>query len=774
MAQAVYATAPTEAYESKTVGRIDIQMQNMPPGTSFDPKAVQARMNTHTGSPFSQLIFDGDLKTLSDEYDRVEPSIEIVNGEVYITLRVWPRPMINDIVWKGNDKVSTKTLRKELGIKKGRAFDRYEFNKGLSKVKEYYIKHGYFESQVSYSLQNDPKTNSVVVEISVQEGRAGIIDDIVFKGFSPAEQSRILEMIYTKKYNLFLSWLTGTGIYNEEAADQDKLTVVNFFHNKGYADARVDITTVPAETPGKINLVISVNRGTLFHFGKVTYSGNTLFTDQEIERQFLARPHGTYSPEKLQNTAKAIKELYGRKGYIDASVQFNTELVSDTPIYNVHFDIDEGQQYKIGLIRVFGNVQTKAEVILHESLLIPGETFDSAKLKRTQERLENMGYFKTVNVYAVRTQDDQLLGENFRDVYIEVDETTTGHFSLFFGLSSGDGVFGGADLTETNFNIRGFRDVFKDGLSAFRGGGEFAHAKATVGSKQRSYIISWVTPYFRDTLWRVGFDTFLSQSKLQAKKYEIDSFGGSIFASYPINAYWSYGWKYRIKHANIDVSHGASHKERETKEGTGNVSATSISMTFDSTDSINKPHRGFRSYMEAEFSGLGGDFSFLKYSYLNTYYQNLWRRGIFKYRWDFRFIQPIWWTNHSLDIPVSERFFAGGENTVRGYKSYDLGPHFSKKGDKHGGDPMGGISYSVLSAEYLHELFRMMDGFVFVDAGSVRLKKFCPSKYKMSYGFGVRLNVMANMPVTIGLGFPVNPPHKSTVQKFFFSMGGQF
>ena len=154
------------------------------------------------------------------------------------------------------------------------------------------------------------------------------------------------------------------------------------------------------------------------------------------------------------------------------------------------------------MVRVFGNSQTEANVILRESLLVPGETFDGAKLKATQSRLENMGYFKSVNVYAVRTTDDQALGENYRDVYIEVEETTTGNISLFFGFSSADDAFGGLDLSESNFNYKGIPRVFKDGLSSLRGGGEYAHARASFGSKQRTYTVSWLNPYFRDTLWR--------------------------------------------------------------------------------------------------------------------------------------------------------------------------------------------------------------------------------------------------------------------------------
>lgn len=139
-----------------------------------------------------------------------------------------------------------------------------------------------------------------------------------------------------------------------------------------------------------------------------------------------------------------MKDLYGQKGYIDASVQHETLLKESEPVFDVDFYIDEGGQYKVGLVHIFGNTSTHNNVILRESLLVPGETFDSRKLKATQKRLEAIGYFKSVNVYAVRTADDVDLGENYRDVYIEVEETTTGNVSLFMGFSSTDSVFGGA------------------------------------------------------------------------------------------------------------------------------------------------------------------------------------------------------------------------------------------------------------------------------------------------------------------------------------------
>ena len=139
-----------------------------------------------------------------------------------------------------------------------------------------------------------------------------------------------------------------------------------------------------------------------------------------------------------------------------------------------------------------------------------------------------------------------------------------------------------------------------------------------------------------------------------------------------------------------------------------------------------------------------------------------------KYRFDFRFIEPLFSTNHPEDVPLSERFFLGGEGSVRGYRPFDLGEHYPN------GDPKGGISTSILSLEYVQEILKILDGFVFVDAGSLSLSRFRVGTFRMSWGFGVKIELINRVPVILGMGFPVNPAHKNEVQKFYFSMGGQF
>jgi outer membrane protein insertion porin family len=361
------------------------------------------------------------------------------------------------------------------------------------------------------------------------------------------------------------------------------------------------------------------------------------------------------------------------------------------------------------------------------------------------------------------------LGESYRDVYIEVEETTTGNVGLFFGFSSADDIFGGLDLSETNFNYRGIPRLFRDGPGALRGGGEYAHARANIGAKQRTYTVSWLTPYFRDTLWRVGFDVSESYSTLITSDYRMETLGFSLYASYPLNYLWSFGTKYRFRNSMTHVPKHAPALEREQSGNTGIISGIGSSLSFDSTDSAVKPHRGFRSSLEGELVGVWGTYNYLRFAYVNSYYSPLWKYGTMKYRWDVRFIEPLWKTNHPNDIPLTERFFIGGLTSVRGYKDFDLGPHYSKTGD-----PEGGISSAVLSLEYLQTLLPIADAFVFADAGSISMKRFNLPTFRLTTGVGLRLELMNRVPIILGLGFPINRDHHSELRKFFFSMGGQF
>lgn len=777
-----------ELYEDKKVSQIEIVYDCNDPDAAFDEKIILSRLRTKKGDEFSQLTFDSDLKSLSEQYERVEPVITLKDGQIVIAIHVAPKPLIHQILIEGNDRISKGTIQSELEIKPGTVFNRQEFNQAFNKIQQYYQKKGYFESQIDYRLIPVSGSNQVDILIEIQEGRPGMIKEISLKGFTKSEKSDISEQMYLKKYNFITSWLTGEGLFRDEALEQDRMTILTYLQNKGYADAKVDIQLEEDPITGKLIVEITAHRGSQYHVGDITVEGNTLFTKEELMKRSLVSSGDIYAPDKVRDTSQAMKDLYGQKGYIDASVQFETSLKEDEPIFNVDYMVDEGQQYKIGLIHIFGNSSTENNVILRESLLVPGETFDSRKLKATQMRLEAVGYFKSVNVYAVRTPDDAALGENYRDVYIEVEETSTGNVSLFMGFSSMDDVFGGLDLTERNFHIANVPKAIRGKVSTLRGGGEYFHVRGTAGKKQNNILVSWMNPYVNDSLWRLGVELTQTYSKLQ-ENVKVITYGGSVTASYPLSNYWTAGMRQRLRHSNdslnidpldsSEIARQSVNRVKDELDQKGLISAFSGNISYDSVDSPYKPHRGWRSYFESEIAGIGGNYQFAKFQYLNAIYFPLWSKGTFKLRGDFKFIARFGKTDKQK-VPYSERFFLGGDRDMRGYKPFLLGPVVELQ-DAAGNfrpteTPYGGLTSGLLSLEYNQEIFRMLDAFLFVDGGVVNFNQFDWRQARATAGGGLRLDIGNRTPIMVGWGYAFDKADRKNkkTQPFFFSMGGTF
>lgn len=777
-----------ELFDEKPVSKIEVVLDSPEPNTTFDPKPVLSSLRTKEGDSFSQLTFDADLKHLSEKYDRVEPTIQLKNGEVVISIHITPKPIIHKINFSGNQRFGTWKLQSELDVEPGTVFQRQDFNKAFNKLKDYYFKRGYFEAELDYSLVPVPDTNQVDVEIHIQEGRPGFIQQITLQGFTKAEAGEIEEQMILKKYYFLTSWLTGSGYFREEALEQDKMTIVNYLHNKGYADAYVDITCEENPASGKLMIEITAHRGAQYHIGNVQIEGNTLISTEEIKARAPLGSGDIYSPEKIRDISQSIKDLYGQKGYIDASVQYETSLRENEPIFDLSFTIEEGQKYKVGLIHIFGNSSTQSNVILRESLLVPGETFDSRKLKATQQRLEAVGYFKSVNVYAVRTAEDAELGDEYRDVYIEVEETSTGNISLFMGFSSMDNVFGGIDLTERNFNLAHFPYIFKARPSMLRGGGEYFHVRGTAGKKENNVLVSWLNPYVNDSLWRLGVELSQTYSQLQ-KHVKVITYGGSVYTSYPLSNYWTAGMRQRLRHSN-DSLHLDAYDDSQTAAASieaiknqldqkGLISAFSGNLGYDSVDNSFRPHRGWRSYFESEVAGIGGNYVFSKLSYINSIYIPIWAKGTLKFRGDFKYLFPFGKTSEN-GVPYSERFFLGGETNVRGYKPFLLGPVVQVQ-DQNGtyqdtDTPLGGLSSMYLSLEYNQQIFRILDAFAFFDAGSLNFAEMSMEKVRATVGGGLRLDIGNRTPIMVGWGYAFSQADRENgkTQPFFFSMGGQF
>lgn len=761
------------SYEALRVSKIVFEVH--PAEGKVRESVLRTQMQTKVGNLFSQVEFDQDLKRLAEQFYRIEPKFDISQNTLSISLSLWEKPTIRQVLWEGNEHVKATTLEKELEVEPGTVYDKEKFLCAFNNVKTYYIKKGYFSSELSYRVIPVEGTNSCDILISVHEGHAGYVAEIRFSGITKEEEHEILEEIYTKKYFFFLSWITSSGMYNPEMVDYDRVTILNLLQDKGYADAAVEVCVSDLPDSNRVVIDVTVDKGTCYCVGRLAFRGNTLYSDEQVWKMLQLRPGMCYSPEKLRESIKAIKECYGAKGYIDAVVDPSLCLSDEGDCYDIDIEICEGEQYRVGIVKVFGNKSTDAGIVLHETVLVPGEIFDMRRLTATEMRLSNIGYFKNVNVYAVkRSEGDECLEEgiHYRDVHIELEEQETGHLGLFGGYSSSEQLFGGVELTERNFNARGLLSLFSPGSVRLRGGGEFFNMRFNMGDKLTSYLVQWAKPHFLDRPWIVGIDIDRTLNREIASNIDMKSYGLNLHATYCLNDFLRSKWHYRYRFSANSVS-GVNPSDVGGKDSfayqssiSGVVSGIGGGLIYDSTNHPTNPRGGYRSILEGEFAGLGGDFFFGKVGFMNAYYYPLTKRGTLKFRADFISIQPLFGSGN-FDLPLSERLYLGGENTVRGFRPFALGPLFTN------GDPRGGLSSLLLSEEYQLHLFAKFDAFTFVDGGAISRRPFHVSSFDASYGVGLRLQVMQNVPVALGVGFPIKDKRDQT-RHFFFNMGGTF
>ncbi len=767
-----------DSFEKFNVEQITVTVTNAPPLNQGAKEKVLTEMRVKKGDQFNQGEFDSDLHTLSQKYQNVDPKITTHDGKLYIHLNVTLRPTI--VKFTVNETVySAKKILEKGELKAPMEYNRGEFYQSITNIRDFLIKRGYFKAEVTYKVEETPGTGEALANIYVNAGPLGHINEIVFKGFTPEEQSTVYGMIKTSKFNILTNWLTGSGVLRDSDRERDQQVITHFIQNEGYIDAKVYMT-LSTTKKDKLALTITLDRGALYHLGSVQFKGNTLEENTSLEKALLIKKGDIFSSEKIQQTQEEIKSLYTKKGYLDTSI--NYELVPESDFnYGIVFNIEESEKYKVGLIVVSGNTRTDNNLIYQKTDMTPGEIFDSSKMKSTQQRLQATGYFNNVSVYAIKSDHLDSPDNQYRDVRIDLEEKKTGSVHASAGANSTANIFGELSLTENNFNLNGLTTMWTEGINGLRGAGQYLDIKAMIAAKEKSATISWINPYINDSLWKLGLDIQAKKDNTISVNYDLYSAGGGISASYPINAFFTGGVKWRFKDSLIVMQNNEATVEVAQEKNSGIISGGALVFGYNSTDNPFVPRKGLKSNFEAEFAGLIRnsvnirDFPFLKFNYLNSFYLPLWHNGTFKIRGDVRFIQPLMDGNES-ELPLTEKFFLGGVGTVRGFAPQQVGPYFSPN------NPTGGISSELFSVEILQKLIQPLDVFAFFDSGCINRSAFSSGKFYSSVGVGVRLHIGQPMPFVIGYGYPINPdditnPDSNVnpqVQNVFFSMSGQF
>ena len=500
--------------------------------------------------------------------------------------------------------------------------------------------------------------------------------------------------------------------------------------------------------------------GQQYTVGKATYSGARVFTLDEIARVTKLKAGSIYSPQGLAADRKAIGDLYGARGYIELQV-LATPIPAGPGVINVDFRVEEGIQYYVDKVNITGNQRTKDKVIRREIALAPGDVFNTVRMDASRQRLENLRYFAPRSV-ELRPAEPLISVPGRRDLNVEVTEARTGSFNFGAGFSSIDNLLGFVELTQGNFDITDW--------PRFQGGGQKFRLRAQYGTSRKDFVIALTEPYFMDQRLSLGGELYYRDASYTSSVYDERRVGGAISLRKPVNEFTAARFEYRLEQVGIHDFDEDVSEEIRSEEGDRLKSQISAGLTYDTRDRIYLPRKGHRVDLQAYLAGgfLGGDTDIFGFDLEAVKYFQLPGDTILSFEGQIGAVDT--WADGDR-VPIYDRLYLGGPNSLRGFRYRDVGP---KDED---GEPVGGQTLARFTVEFTFPIVESVRGAVFYDVGFVNREAwdFGTGNFNSDVGIGLLLELPAVGPIRIDYGIPLQADEfNDSGGKFQFNVGYKF
>jgi outer membrane protein insertion porin family len=702
-------------------------------------------LKSKVGEPFSVDRANDDVKALYRVgiFQDVRVESTKAAGGVSLVFQVVEKPFVESIRISGNKEISNDKIRDAMDLKAKSVFSGGELSKSLKKVKKLYTDEGYYLAEVNATTAKVGK-NGIRISLDIKEGSKVLIKTIRFEGNTVFSARKIRKQMETKE-KWFLSWITGAGTYKEEALKNDVNRIADLYFNNGYINVKVGEPQVKL-LPDKsgLEVTIGITEGEQYRTGSLDFKGDLLESKEVLAGKVKLEKGEVFSREVLRGDVVTLTDVYADKGYAFTNVTPLSKIDSDKKTIDITFEFEKGDKIYIERINISGNTKTRDKVIRREFRLAEGDLYSSTGLKRTKQNLDNLGFFESANISTAKGSTPNKLSLN-----TEVKEKSTGQFSIGAGYSSSDGIIGQGSIQQNNFLGLGLKGTLA----------------ASIGGKTQLYNIGLSDPYFLDTNWTLGFDIYRSEREYEDYTRRVT--GGDIKAGYKISDQLSTFWMYKYEVKSLfDLSEAYLNNPSLMGETSGTVGSLYGSISLDTTDYRLDPSRGFTSTLSAEYAGLGGNQRFTRFiGQSGVYFPLLWKT-VLSVRGELGYMM-----RDGKDIPIDEKFYLGGINTIRGYSSRTVSPIVN-------GVYVGGVKEAIVNVDYVFPIVKDfgLKGVAFFDAGN----SYAPgeqlfSKLLMSYGLGIRWYSPMG-PLRLEYGFPVNPREgiDNKGGRFEFSIGGFF
>ena len=637
----------------------------------IEPATVLSYISLREGDPYTPAAGDRALKALfgTGLFSDVKLNWDVTKST--LTVNVVESPIINQIDYEGNSKVSTKDLEKEVQLKPRMVFTRTKVQSDVQRIIEVYRRNGKFGATVDPQIIQRPQ-NRVDLIFSIHEGPTTGVARISFIGNKVFDDDTLREQIATEESSWWRLLATNDN-YDPDRLTFDREQLRRFYISHGYADFHV-VSAVAELSPSHDSFFVTftVDEGDLYKFGKVEIDSSIKELDPLTLRPLVKIKEGDlYDGEKIQKAIDTLTNAAGTRGYAFAEVHPRIKRDHDARTIGVVLKIDQGPRVYVENINITGNNRTLDKVVRREFRLVEGDAFNRVLVDRSRTRIRSLGIFKDVDIkQSPGSQPDRV------NLNVRVTEQSTGELSIGAGYSSTSSLVGEFSYTE--------RNLF--------GRGQYMRASVSISEISKQFQFSFTEPYFLDRPMSAGVDLYKVLTDYQQATYEADVTAIQLRAGFPTSEYGTVGLRYTYKIEDITPFPNAPP---EVVLASGQTTTSGIGFTFayNTLDDYVKPTRGVAFNFSQDFAGLGGSLKYLRSeTSMTTYRRLLWDQFVGSLAVSAGYI-----TAYSGDqLPINERFFKGGDS-FRGFALAGIGPRDTRVAKDVGA--LGGDVYAIGSAQ---------------------------------------------------------------------------
>jgi outer membrane protein insertion porin family len=758
---AIAPATPPAASEADASTRVaDVKVAG---NQRIETSAILTPLETKAGKPFDPKALGRDLHTLWDQRFYRDIQVDVSDGPQgkIVTFIVKEKPFVRETRISGNEEIDDDDIKKEIEVKPLQVYDAELARKTVKKIQAKYADKGFFLAEVTFAATPAPGNNQVDVTFTVIEHAKVEVRRITFLGNKALSDEEIKGSIATQEGG-YLSFITSQGTYKEDAFQRDLLIIQSLYLNKGYLNVRVGHPSIALSSDKReIFITIPIEEGQPYDYGDIEFGGELLGAEAALKALVTISKGQRVSYLDVQKNIVGIEDHFRDKGYANVVVRTETPTDVQAKVMGLRFTVEPKEKIYIERIDIVGNTKTRDKVVRRELRISEGDLYNGTAIKISRARVTALGFFEAVDITSKPGSRPNTLR-----LEVAIKEKATGTFQVGLGFSNQEPILLNANVSQNNA----------------LGWGVSAAIMAQVSNLRRIFSLSYTDPYFLDTDWTFAFDLF---NTLQVyTDFERTALGGTLTGGYQLFEDFRLFLTYTLQQVNVMASTSNTVLFASRFRG-GLTSSAKFSFNYDRRDNRLFPTKGFMLNGSVEYANPRITFSqteFTRWLGIARFYRPLGAGIVFKVNSTIGYIS----SPASNPVPVSELFFEGGINSLRGFNFRDIAPRV--QAGTSPGAPLtplliGGNKELLTNWEIEFPIVEDagLRGVVFFDAGNVYSESqslFDPNAdgklgLLMSVGVGARWFTPLG-PLRFEWGFPIVKRTIDPTNRLEFTIGNFF